>query len=190
MLDARDSTMEAANISAEFHFDSRFVTVHGSSMHYVESGVGDPIVFLLGNPTSSYLWRNVIPQRSRNERLRPSAREKWRRPSCTSERSSDDSRKRLDHAEESSGQRATPKLLGFATQRLTVLIEDLEAHFETAVKGRVMFYGPGSPLFSCVQPVSVFAFRVASSSCSVGGSSLSDSTENTSASSQHTGAFR
>ena len=56
--------MEAANISAEFPFDSRFVKVHGSSMHYVESGVGDPIVFLHGNPTSSYLWRNVIPHLS------------------------------------------------------------------------------------------------------------------------------
>jgi haloalkane dehalogenase len=56
--------MEAANISAEFPFDSHFVTVHGSSMHYVESGVGDPIVFLHGNPTSSYLWRNVIPHLS------------------------------------------------------------------------------------------------------------------------------
>ena len=56
--------MESANISAEFPFDSRFVTVHGSSMHYVESGVGDPIVFLHGNPTSSYLWRNVIPHLS------------------------------------------------------------------------------------------------------------------------------
>jgi haloalkane dehalogenase len=30
-------------------------------MAYVERGAGDPIVFLHGNPTSSYLWRNVIP---------------------------------------------------------------------------------------------------------------------------------
>jgi len=30
-------------------------------MAYVEVGTGDPIVFLHGNPTSSYLWRNVIP---------------------------------------------------------------------------------------------------------------------------------
>jgi haloalkane dehalogenase len=30
-------------------------------MAYVEEGAGDPIVFLHGNPTSSYLWRNVIP---------------------------------------------------------------------------------------------------------------------------------
>jgi pimeloyl-ACP methyl ester carboxylesterase len=30
-------------------------------MHYVDVGHGDPILFLHGNPTSSYLWRNVIP---------------------------------------------------------------------------------------------------------------------------------
>jgi haloalkane dehalogenase len=30
-------------------------------MAYVDAGAGDPIVFLHGNPTSSYLWRNVIP---------------------------------------------------------------------------------------------------------------------------------
>ncbi len=30
-------------------------------MAYVDTGVGYPIVFLHGNPTSSYLWRNVIP---------------------------------------------------------------------------------------------------------------------------------
>lgn len=31
-------------------------------MAYVEAGKGDPIVFLHGNPTSSYLWRDVIPE--------------------------------------------------------------------------------------------------------------------------------
>ena len=35
--------------------------VLGKQMAYVEVGEGDPIVFLHGNPTSSYLWRNVIP---------------------------------------------------------------------------------------------------------------------------------
>lgn len=30
-------------------------------MAYLEAGKGDPIVLLHGNPTSSYLWRNVIP---------------------------------------------------------------------------------------------------------------------------------
>ncbi len=35
--------------------------VKGLSMAYVEAGAGDPIVLLHGNPTSSYLWRNIIP---------------------------------------------------------------------------------------------------------------------------------
>ena len=39
----------------------KFATVHGQQMAYVEDGEGDPIVFLHGNPTSSYLWRQVIP---------------------------------------------------------------------------------------------------------------------------------
>jgi haloalkane dehalogenase len=37
------------------------VTVHGKRMAYVEMGHGRPIVFQHGNPTSSYLWRNVMP---------------------------------------------------------------------------------------------------------------------------------
>jgi haloalkane dehalogenase len=37
------------------------VVVRGRSMAYVETGSGDPILFLHGNPTSSYLWRNVLP---------------------------------------------------------------------------------------------------------------------------------
>lgn len=36
------------------------VAVSDSTMHYVESGSGTPVVFLHGNPTSHYLWRNVI----------------------------------------------------------------------------------------------------------------------------------
>ncbi|MEV7038100.1 hypothetical protein [Amycolatopsis sp. NPDC051061] len=31
------------------------------TLSYVESGTGVPVVFLHGNPTSSYLWRNVLP---------------------------------------------------------------------------------------------------------------------------------
>lgn len=37
------------------------VEVHGKSMAYVEMGSDDPILFLHGNPTSSYLWRNIMP---------------------------------------------------------------------------------------------------------------------------------
>jgi haloalkane dehalogenase len=42
-------------------YPKQFATVLGKRMAYVETGSGDPIVFLHGNPTSSYLWRNVIP---------------------------------------------------------------------------------------------------------------------------------
>jgi haloalkane dehalogenase len=44
--------------------DKSTVEVLGSRMAYVEEGTGDPIVFLHGNPTSSYLWRNVMPHLS------------------------------------------------------------------------------------------------------------------------------
>jgi haloalkane dehalogenase len=37
------------------------VTVHGSKMHYVRQGKGNPVVFIHGMPTSSYIWRNIIP---------------------------------------------------------------------------------------------------------------------------------
>jgi haloalkane dehalogenase len=37
------------------------MTINGLTMAYEEVGEGDPIVFLHGNPTSSYLWRNIIP---------------------------------------------------------------------------------------------------------------------------------
>ncbi len=48
-------------ISAEQPHPKQYVEVHGRQMAYIEVGSGDPIVFLHGNPTSSYLWRNVIP---------------------------------------------------------------------------------------------------------------------------------
>ena len=41
--------------------DKSTKTINGRTMAYVEVGEGDPIVFLHGNPTSSFLWRNVIP---------------------------------------------------------------------------------------------------------------------------------
>ena len=48
-------------ISSEMRYEKRRIRVRGSSMAYVDVGTGDPIVLLHGNPTSSYLWRNVIP---------------------------------------------------------------------------------------------------------------------------------
>jgi haloalkane dehalogenase len=48
-------------ISAEERYTKKSATIRGRTMRYVEEGGGDPIVFLHGNPTSSYLWRNIIP---------------------------------------------------------------------------------------------------------------------------------
>lgn len=49
------------DISAAFPYDMQRVQVRDAQMAYVDVGEGDPIVFLHGNPTSSYTWRNVIP---------------------------------------------------------------------------------------------------------------------------------
>jgi len=51
----------AGSPSAAYPFDDRYAEVLGSSMHYIEQGTGDPILFLHGNPTWSYIWRNIIP---------------------------------------------------------------------------------------------------------------------------------
>ena len=42
----------------------RTMEIQGLNMAYNEVGEGDPVVFLHGNPTSSYLWRNIIPHLS------------------------------------------------------------------------------------------------------------------------------
>jgi haloalkane dehalogenase len=49
-------------------YAKKTIEVLGKRMAYVEVGEGDPIVFLHGNPTSSYLWRNVIPHLERQGR--------------------------------------------------------------------------------------------------------------------------
>ena len=48
-------------ISATDPYERQRVAVLDTEMAYVEVGQGDPIVFLHGNPTCSYLWRNIIP---------------------------------------------------------------------------------------------------------------------------------
>ncbi|MFW6284268.1 MAG: haloalkane dehalogenase [Desulfosalsimonas sp.] len=48
-------------IVSEQNYPKKTIDVKGYSMAYVDEGQGDPIVFLHGNPTSAYLWRNVIP---------------------------------------------------------------------------------------------------------------------------------
>ena len=48
-------------MSTDHRFPKKIAQVLGRSVAYIEEGEGDPIVLLHGNPTSSYLWRNVIP---------------------------------------------------------------------------------------------------------------------------------
>jgi len=56
--------MTASQNRSADHHPRRRVRILDTEMSYVDTGVGSPIVFLHGNPTSSYLWRNVIPHLS------------------------------------------------------------------------------------------------------------------------------
>ena len=49
-------------LSETMSYEKKFASVKGKQIAYVEEGSGDPIVLLHGNPTSSFLWRNVIPE--------------------------------------------------------------------------------------------------------------------------------
>jgi len=51
----------AAAQSSGWALQKKRAVVRGLEMAYYEVGEGDPIVFLHGNPTSSYLWRHIIP---------------------------------------------------------------------------------------------------------------------------------
>ena len=53
-------TAENKMISAREH-PKQTISVKGKTMSYVERGSGDPIIFQHGNPTSSYLGRNIMP---------------------------------------------------------------------------------------------------------------------------------
>jgi haloalkane dehalogenase len=48
-------------ISATMFGNTQFATINGRRMAYIDEGAGEAIVFQHGNPTSSYLWRNVMP---------------------------------------------------------------------------------------------------------------------------------
>ncbi len=51
----------SGDISAAFPYERQFVEVNGHAMAYVEAGSGPTVLFVHGNPTSSYLWRNILP---------------------------------------------------------------------------------------------------------------------------------
>lgn len=56
-------------MTAEMRYPKKRVSINGLEMAYVDEGEGDPIVFLHGNPVSSYLWRNILPHLERKGRL-------------------------------------------------------------------------------------------------------------------------
>ena len=53
--------MTSQTISSQDEYPRQRINSRGVDIAYVDTGKGDPIVFLHGNPTSSYLWRNIIP---------------------------------------------------------------------------------------------------------------------------------
>jgi haloalkane dehalogenase len=53
--------MTQAPVPAADPYPRRRITVLDTHLSCVDTGAGEPVVFLHGNPTSSYLWRNVIP---------------------------------------------------------------------------------------------------------------------------------
>jgi haloalkane dehalogenase len=60
---------EPENNYPEVQFESRFISVGGAKIHYIESGTHDPPILLLhGIPTHSYIWRKVIPHLSPHAR--------------------------------------------------------------------------------------------------------------------------
>lgn len=60
-----------ANVSAVSKYADKykFIEILGSKMAYIDEGEGDPILFLHGQPTSSYLWRNIMPHLEDQGRL-------------------------------------------------------------------------------------------------------------------------
>jgi len=59
--EARRLSVELPAVEFQPHYQSKFVTVKGHQIHYMEAGKGDPIVFVHGNPEAPYIWRNIMP---------------------------------------------------------------------------------------------------------------------------------
>lgn len=67
-MKTKDLEMGHIPIQVEDNHPRKRVKVLDKFMSYIDVGCGDPIVFLHGNPTSSYLWRNIIPYLSKYRR--------------------------------------------------------------------------------------------------------------------------
>ncbi len=66
--DGTSPQREGQKIAAKFPFEKEYVQVDGSHMAYVDEGDGPVVLFIHGNPTSSYIWRNIIPHISKTHR--------------------------------------------------------------------------------------------------------------------------
>lgn len=61
LLAQEPAKLPAPEISEELSIPRHSVDVLGSQMSYLETGSGEPVLFIHGNPTSAYLWRNIMP---------------------------------------------------------------------------------------------------------------------------------
>ncbi len=57
------------DVAVDFPFEAKVLNMGQDTIHYVESGKGDPVLLLHGLPSSSYLWRNVIPNLDDNKKV-------------------------------------------------------------------------------------------------------------------------
>jgi haloalkane dehalogenase len=67
-LDEEGRAMIEAQVKGSDAHPRRRIAVLDTEIAFVDSGIGDPIIFLHGNPTSSYLWRNIIPYLTKSGR--------------------------------------------------------------------------------------------------------------------------
>ena len=68
-LGASSNKLICETVSPEFPYAHKYISVNGVKLAYVEIGKGDPIILTHGNPTSSYMWRNVIPELAKYGRV-------------------------------------------------------------------------------------------------------------------------
>lgn len=55
-----DDRIIAWGLSEEYPFESRFLSLEGARYHYLDEGTGPTLLFVHGNPTWSFAWRNLI----------------------------------------------------------------------------------------------------------------------------------
>lgn len=66
---ATEYKVQPMEVSSATKYDYKYIEILGSQMAYIDEGKGDPILFLHGQPTSSYLWRNIMPHLEKHGRV-------------------------------------------------------------------------------------------------------------------------